>query len=52
MAYILCAKVAEVIDSDKVYYYTSNPNEDSSNFCPLVPFAIMFVFEVKDNLHV
>ncbi len=33
--------VAEVIDSDKVYYYTSNPNDDSSNLCPLVPFAVM-----------
>ncbi len=33
--------VAEVIDSDKVYFYTSNPNDDSSNFCPLVPFAVM-----------
>lgn len=42
--YVPVLAVAEVIDSDKVYYYTSNPNEDSSNFCPLVPFAIMFSF--------
>lgn len=37
-----CLAVAEVIDSDEVYYYTSNPYDDSSNFCPLVPFAVMF----------